>query len=74
VEAKAGGFIEVGRREGALGDEEEVSFEEVKAKQWRLYLLPGDSKQVVIRGLEFYSSQGEFFCQKYPIHLISKKQ
>jgi hypothetical protein len=74
VEANTGGFIEVARIEKPLGDEEDISFKEVKAKQWRLHFLPGDSKQVVIRGLEFYSSQGEFFCQKFPIHLIRKKK
>lgn len=74
VEANRRGFVEVARREEPLGDEEDISFKEIKAKQWRLHFLPGDSKQVVIRGLAFYSSQGEFFCQKYPIHLISKKK
>jgi hypothetical protein len=74
VEANNSGFFEVARRENPLGDEEDISFKQIKAKLWRLYFLPGDSKQVVIRGLAFYSSQGEFFCQKYPIHLISKKK
>lgn len=74
VEAKTDGFVEVARKEGSLRDAEDVSFQEVKAKQWRLHFLPGESKQVVIRGLEFYSSQGEFFCQKFPMHLINRKK
>lgn len=74
VEANTSDFVEVARREEPLGDEEDISFKEIKAKQWRLHFLPDDSRQVVIRGLEFYSSQGEFFCQKYPIHLMTKKE
>ncbi len=74
VEANTSDFVEVARREEPLGDEEDISFKETKAKQWRLHFLPDDSGQVVIRGLGFYSSQGEFFCQKYPTHLMIKKE
>ena len=74
VEANTGDFVEVASKDEPLGDNADISFKETKAKQWRLYFLPGDSRQVVIRGLGFYSSQGEFFCQKYPIHLMTKKK
>lgn len=74
VEANISGFVEVARRDEALGDEEDISFGEIKAKQWRLHFLPGDSRQIVIRGLGFYSSRGEFFFQKYPVHLMYEKK
>lgn len=74
VESNTRGFVEVARREKPLADEEYISFNEIKAKQWRLLFLPGDSRQVVIRGLRFYSSQGEFFCQRYPTYLMSKRK
>jgi hypothetical protein len=73
VESNTDGFVEVARRDEALADEEYISFSEVKAKQWRLHLLPGESGQVVIRGLRFYSSRGEFFCQRFPIYLMTRK-
>ena len=74
VEANTSDFVEVANREEPLGDEEDISFKEIKAKQWRLYFRPDDSGQVVIRGLGFYSSLGEFFCQMYPTHLMVKKK
>ncbi len=74
VEANTSDFVEVANREEPLGDEEDISFKEIKAKQWRLHFRPDDSGQVVIRGLGFYSSLGEFFCQMYPTHLMVKKK
>ena len=71
VEAETEVFKEVGRNEDVSKDEAEVNFMEVKAKRWRLYFKPDESGQVVIRGLRFYSSQGEIFSPNYPTYLIS---
>lgn len=71
VEANTGDYIELARNEKPFSDEQAISFNETRAKQWRLHFLPGESKQIVLRGLRFYSSRGEFFCQLYPMHLIT---
>ena len=74
VEANTHGFAEVSKIEKPLADEEAVSFNEIKAKQWRLHFRPDDSGQVVIRGLRFFSSRGEFFFPKYPMYLKTKSK
>jgi hypothetical protein len=74
VEADMQGFKEVGRVESVLKDEVDVAFREVKAKRWRLYFRPDESRQVVIRGLQFYSSHGEIFCPNYPTYLMNAKK
>ena len=73
VEAETEGFNEVGKDENVSEDEVDVSFMEVKAKRWRLSFKPDESGQVVIRGLRFYSSQGEIFSQLYPTYLVNGK-
>ena len=72
LEAEADRFNEVARVEMVQGDEAYISFNEVKARQWRLWFKPDESGQVVIRGLRFYSSQGEIFSHLIPTYLISK--
>jgi len=74
VEANTGDYVELAEKHEPLTDEEDITFKETKAKQWRLHFLPGKSKQIVARGLRFYSSQGEFFCQMYPTHLMTEKK
>ncbi len=74
VEANTGDYVELAGKQKPLTDEEDITFKETKAKQWRLHFLPGESKQIVLRGLRFYSSKGEFFCHVFPTHLISKKK
>ncbi|MHC4463352.1 MAG: zinc metalloprotease [Planctomycetota bacterium] len=74
VEANTGDYVELAGKQEPLTDEEYITFKETKAKQWRLHFLPGESKQIVLRGLRFYSSQGEFFCQMYPTHLMIEKK
>jgi hypothetical protein len=74
VEANTGNYVELVRRQEPMKDEEDVSFKETKAKHWRLHFLPGESNQIVLRSLRFYSSRGEFFCQMYPINLMTKKK
>lgn len=74
VEANTGDYVELAGKQESMKDDEEISFKETKAKQWRLHFLAGESKQIVLRGLRFYSSRGEFFCQMYPTHLMTKKK
>lgn len=74
VEANTGDYVELAGKQGPITDEEDITFKETKARQWRLHFLPGESKQIVLRGLRFYSSKGEFFCHVFPTHLISKKK
>jgi len=72
VEADCGGFREVGKREGVSEADADVHFEETKAQRWRLYFKAGENGQVVIRGLRFFSSRGEIFCQNYPTYLMNE--
>lgn len=73
VEADINGFQEIASIENITSDEADVCFEELKTKKWRLILKPDDSGQVVLRGLRFFSSQGEIFCPKFPMYLTACK-
>ncbi|MCK5000755.1 MAG: hypothetical protein KAS23_14530, partial [Anaerohalosphaera sp.] len=72
VEADVKGYNRLAENLNVTEDEEYVIFEQTKAKRWRFYFKPDRSGQVVIRGLRFYSRQGEIFCSMYPTHLIKK--
>ena len=72
VEADLQGFQQVAEKQNITEDEEFVSFEEIKAKRWRLYFQPDESGQVVIRGLRFFSKQCEIFCPLYPTYLVKE--
>ena len=61
-----GGFVDVCRKPLTSADEY-VSFPKHKAAVWRFFFRAGPSKQVVIRGLRFFSSPtNEIFCPTYP--------
>lgn len=43
-----------------------VEFPPTTTQTWRLHFRPGNSRQVVIRGLRFFSPGREIFCSDYP--------
>ena len=70
-----GGFAAVCKKPLASADEY-VSFEKHKSTVWRFSFRAGASKQVVIRGLRFFSSAtNEIFCPTYPyVEDLSQRQ
>ncbi len=60
------GFVDV-HREQLTSADAYVSFPKHKAVVWRFFFRAGSSKQIVIRGLRFFSSPtNEIFCPTYP--------
>ncbi len=43
-----------------------IEFPPTIAQTWRFHFRAGTSRQVVIRGLRFFSPGGEIFCRDYP--------
>ena len=63
---KEEGFVDVCREQLTSADAY-VSFPKHKSAVWRFFFRAGSSKQVVIRGLRFFSSPtNEIFCPTYP--------
>ena len=63
---KETGFVDV-CREPLTSADAYVSFPKHKAVVWKFFFRAGPSKQVVIRGLRFFSSPtNEIFCPTYP--------
>ncbi len=61
-----GGFAAVCKKALASADEY-VSFDQHKSSVWRFSFRAGSSRQVVLRGLRFFSSAtNEIFCPTYP--------
>ncbi|GAH40132.1 unnamed protein product, partial [marine sediment metagenome] len=67
IQAKQqGGFVDV-CQEPLTSADAYVSFPKHKSAVWRFFFRAGSSKQVVIRGLRFFSSPtNEIFCPTYP--------
>ena len=60
------GFVDV-CQEPLISADTYVSFSKHKSAVWRFFFRAGSSKQVVIRGLRFFSSPtNEIFCPTYP--------
>lgn len=74
VEANTGEYVELAEKQESMKDEDGILFKETKAKRWRLHFLAGESGQIVLRGIRFYSTGGEFFCQTFPADLMTKKK
>lgn len=62
------GFVEVLEQVIATPDAV-VRFADTAARQWRLSIKPGASRQVTIRGLEFFKGDTQLYPPLYPYKL-----